>query len=211
MVLREMVDRSDGVAFICNSAILPLAKEDIVLSNLTWESLVNCTQHIEKRLKNAEDESTYIRFQSPSNLETEFVLPHSGAVRGMLIPEGVVVIAGGGYHGKSTLLNALKVGKMDHIPGHYCEFVVCRTNTVSVRAEEGRMVQGIDITPFISELPVFAKVDPALFVTNHASGSTSMAGIIFFFFLFFCITVIYLQIYDIQFKLIATTICNLVL
>ena len=49
-------------------------------------------------------------FQSPPNMSVEFTLPHRGKIVGMGIPVGVVLIVGGGFHGKSTLLRALEVG-----------------------------------------------------------------------------------------------------
>ena len=48
-----------------------------------------------------------IPFEAPPSLEVELATPHSGRVRGMGIPEGVTLIVGGGFHGKSTLLEAL--------------------------------------------------------------------------------------------------------
>ena len=36
---------------------------------------------------------------------------------GMGIRSGVTLIVGGGFHGKTTLLNALEVGVYNHIPG----------------------------------------------------------------------------------------------
>ena len=56
-------------------------------------------------------------FQSPANLERTFHLPHRGTISGMGIPTGVTMIAGGGFYGKSTLLDALSVGCYNHISG----------------------------------------------------------------------------------------------
>ena len=47
-----------------------------------------------------------------------------GKVTGMGIPEGITVIVGGGYHGKSTLLKALEQGVYNHICGDGREYVV---------------------------------------------------------------------------------------
>ena len=35
---------------------------------------------------------------------------------------------------------------------------------------------GVDISPFIDNLPPAAKIDPSFFSTNSSSGSTSMAA-----------------------------------
>lgn len=172
--LREQLLSSIGVAFVPNGSILPLAKSNSLIAEATWKSLSAQVQAIDKDA--AGYESAYVPFTSPPSLEAEFALPHRGVVRGMLVPAGVVVIAGGGYHGKSTLLTALKQGVFDHLPGHGCELVICRPRAHAIRSEEGRFVGGVDISKFISELPAFAQIDPANFATNHASGSTSMAA-----------------------------------
>ena len=56
-------------------------------------------------------------FQSPESLQVTLFLPHRGAVTGMGIPQGITLIAGGGYHGKSTLLQALERGVYNHVDG----------------------------------------------------------------------------------------------
>ena len=50
-----------------------------------------------------------VPFSAPASLAAEFTLPNRGAVRGMGVPRGVTVIVGGGFHGKSTLLQAVEV------------------------------------------------------------------------------------------------------
>lgn len=57
------------------------------------------------------------------------------------------------FAGKSTLLRALAVGVYDKAPGDGREFAVTDPNAVTVRAEDGRSVSGVDISPFISALP----------------------------------------------------------
>jgi predicted ABC-class ATPase len=51
-----------------------------------------------------------VPFKSPPALEVELQLPNAGAVRGMGIRKGITLIVGGGYNGKSTLLQALEKG-----------------------------------------------------------------------------------------------------
>jgi predicted ABC-class ATPase len=92
----------------------------------------------------------------------------------MGIPEGVTLIVGGGYHGKSTLLNALELGIYNHIPGDGRELVVTVPGTTKIRAADGRSIAKTDISPFIDNLP-FAK-DTRAFSTENASGSTSQAA-----------------------------------
>jgi len=115
-----------------------------------------------------------IPFESPESMRVEINLPNSGKVTGMGIPEGVSLIVGGGYHGKSTLLRAIQLGVYNHIPGDGRELVVTIDNAVKVRAEDGRRIEKVDISPFIKNLP-FGK-DTVDFSTDDASGSTSQAA-----------------------------------
>ena len=112
---------------------------------------------------------------APETLAQTVQLPHAGAVRGTAIPAGVTVIAGGGYHGKSTLLNAISRGIYPHIPGDGRELVATVPEAMAVRAADGRAVTGVDLRPFISHLPG-RDADPAQFTTTNASGSTSQAA-----------------------------------
>lgn len=115
-----------------------------------------------------------VPFQSPPELAVELSLPNKGLVRGMGIPEGVTLIVGGGYHGKTTLLRAVERGVYDHVPGDGREYVVTRPDAVKIRAEDGRRVARVDISPFINNLP-FGK-ETGAFSTEDASGSTSQAA-----------------------------------
>lgn len=112
---------------------------------------------------------------APETLAQTVYLPHAGAVRGTAIPAGVTVIAGGGYHGKSTLLNAIARGIYPHIPGDGRELVATVPEAMAVRAADGRAVTSVDLRPFISHLPG-RDADPAQFTTANASGSTSQAA-----------------------------------
>jgi len=115
-----------------------------------------------------------VPFTSPPELRVAVELPNRGRVAGMGIPEGVTLIAGGGFHGKSTLLAALAWGVYDHARGDGRELVVTRPDAVTIRAEDGRAVAGVDISTMINDLPGDrSTVD---FSTPNASGSTSQAA-----------------------------------
>src|SRR5215210_3002401 len=58
-----------------------------------------------------------VPFESPEEYRVEVDLPNGGTISGMGVPEGVTLVAGGGFHGKSTLLSALSWGVYDHVPG----------------------------------------------------------------------------------------------
>jgi predicted ABC-class ATPase len=117
-----------------------------------------------------------VLFQSPDTLAVELSRPHGEPIRGMGVPRGVTVIVGGGYHGKSTVLQALAHGVYDHAPGDGRERCVTLAEAVSIRAEDGRPVSGVDLRPFIADLP--GGRDTARFYTADASGSTSQAAAI---------------------------------
>ncbi len=115
-----------------------------------------------------------VPFQSPPSLAVTLQTPNAGPVEGMGIPEGVVLIVGGGFHGKSTLLRSLMVGVYNHGFGDGRERVVLVENGVKIRAEDGRSVRGVDLSPFINNLPGGKSTTD--FSTNNASGSTSQAA-----------------------------------
>ena len=119
-----------------------------------------------------------VAFESPESLRVTFELPNlvDGVrqVSGLGIPKGVTLIVGGGYHGKSTLLRAVERGVYPHIPGDGREYVVTTRDAVKVRAEDGRRVERVDISSFISNLP-YGRSTTA-FSSDDASGSTSQAA-----------------------------------
>ncbi len=115
-----------------------------------------------------------VPFQSPETLRVEFTCPNRGLITGMGIPVGITLIVGGGYHGKSTLLRAIELGVYNHIPDDGRELVVTHPTAVKIRAEDGRSVQSVDISPFINQLPQGRSTSQ--FSTTNASGSTSQAA-----------------------------------
>ncbi|WP_372678934.1 P-loop domain-containing protein [Desulfosarcina sp.] len=115
-------------------------------------------------------------FRAPEAAAVVLDFPNAGKLRGLGIRKGVTVVIGGGFHGKSTLLNAVGRGIYPHIAGDGRERVVASKQAMMVCAEDGRSVQGIDISSFVSTLP--EKADPRAFFTKNASGSTSEAAAI---------------------------------
>ena len=115
-----------------------------------------------------------VPFESPVEYRVEVELPNGGFISGMGVPEGVTLVAGGGFHGKSTLLSALSWGVYDHVPGDGRELVVARGDAVKIRAEDGRSVSGVDISAMIGDLPGGRSTKN--FSTPNASGSTSQAA-----------------------------------
>ncbi len=94
-------------------------------------------------------------------------------VEGMGIKRGVTVITGGGYSGKSTVLDAISACIYNHVMGDGRELCITDETAVSIAAEDGRCVKNLNISPFIKWLPCGDTRD---FSTDHASGSTSQAA-----------------------------------
>lgn len=149
--IREVLEERKLVAFCANGSILP--RKSGVSS---------------QPLKDA------IEFQSPESMEISIDLPFGNSIRGMGIPEGVTLIIGGGYHGKSTLLQALEQGVYNHVKGDGREYVITRADALKLRAEDGRAVSHLDLSLFIHDLP--NGKDTHCFSTEDASGSTSQAA-----------------------------------
>lgn len=121
-------------------------------------------------------EKGVVPFKAPEELSVKVVLPNAGEVRGMGLRKGVNVLIGSGFHGKSTLLNALAKGIYPHIPGDGREQVITHGKALYVSSEEGRSIKGVDISAFIPELP--GEADPQFLSTDNASSSTSEAAAI---------------------------------
>ena len=149
--IRKQLKDKKLIAFIANNSTLPR------------ESGIS-----QKPLKDGK------KFISPKELEVEFNTPNRGLIKGMGIPEGITLIVGGGYHGKSTLLKALELGVYNHIEGDGREFVITDNTALKVRAEDGRAITKTDISLFINNLP--NGKDTKKFYTENASGSTSQAA-----------------------------------
>lgn len=122
----------------------------------------------EKPMRNA------VPLVSPESLKVTLTLPNRGQITGMGIPKGITLFVGGGYHGKSTILQALQNGVYNHIGGDGRELVITDASACKLRAEDGRSIANVDISPFISNLP--SGRDTAHFSTEDASGSTSQAA-----------------------------------
>ncbi len=117
-----------------------------------------------------------VPFESPESLRVTLPTRHHGEVHGMGVPRGITLVTGGGFHGKTTLLEALQAGIYPHVPGDGREWVVTDPRAVKVRSEDGRAVTSVDISAFVRHLP--GERSPARFTTEDASGSTSLAAAI---------------------------------
>jgi predicted ABC-class ATPase len=149
--LREQLNANNLVAFVANGAVLPrlAGNSDLPMKDAT-------------------------PFTSPESLQVTLKTPNGGDITGMGIPKGITLIVGGGFHGKSTLLNAIERSVYNHIPGDGREGVVVSHAAVKIKAEDGRCVHSLNLTNYINHLPMGK--DTASFSTQDASGSTSQAA-----------------------------------
>ncbi|AYO07731.1 P-loop domain-containing protein [Vibrio parahaemolyticus] len=149
--LREQLEAHNLVAFVANGSVLPRIAG-------------NC----DLPMKEA------VEFTAPESLQVTLHAPNKGYITGLGIPKGITLIVGGGFHGKSTLLNAIERSIYDHIPSDGREYIVTDQKAMKIRAEDGRCVHHLNLSNYINHLPMGK--DTADFSTQDASGSTSQAA-----------------------------------
>ncbi|MCG7490746.1 ABC-ATPase domain-containing protein [Vibrio sp. Of14-4] len=149
--MRDELDKLGLIAFIGNGSILPRIAGN---SDLPMQDAKP--------------------FTAPSSMEVDIITPNKGKVTGLGIKKGITLIVGGGFHGKSTLLNAIERSIYNHIPGDGREYIVTNRNTNKIRAEDGRCVHSLNLSNYINCLPMGR--DTSDFSTQDASGSTSQAA-----------------------------------
>ncbi|KGX90674.1 ABC transporter ATPase [Pontibacillus halophilus JSM 076056 = DSM 19796] len=152
VAIRQAMKENGWMTFVADGSILP---RESGISN--------------RPMKNA------VPFESPEENRVSIPIPHrEEPLTGMALKKGIVLIVGGGYHGKSTLLKAIERGVYHHSKGDGREYVMTDPTAVKVRAEDGRQVTRVDISPFINHLP--HGEDTNQFSSDNASGSTSQAA-----------------------------------
>ncbi len=151
--IRQWLEKEGYIAFIADNSVLPR------------ESSIS-----EKPLKKA------VPFKTPETMKTIITLPNGRKLSGFSIKKGITVIIGGGYHGKSTLLQSIMSGIYNHVRGDGREYVVSVKDIEYVKAENGRIINNVDISSFIDSAKLPEPMDTKNFYTLNASGSTSMAA-----------------------------------
>lgn len=150
LIIRKFLKDNDYQVFIANGSILPRQNG----SNIKKEDA--------------------IPFSSPKELEITIPLENENKIKGMAIRKGITIITGGGYSGKSTLLDSIELGIYNHIPGDGREYVITNIDSLKTNSEDGRIVQSVNIKPFFKY--VSGCSDLSVFSTLHASGSISQAS-----------------------------------
>ncbi|CAB9517628.1 ABC transporter ATPase [Seminavis robusta] len=179
--LRSRLEQLQAVAFIADGSILP-RKSGANNAPMASPPAVPCQAPSDSKMKQTlqVDLGSLRRFLLTAPSVAQDASSTMFEITGMVVPKGITLVAGGGYHGKSTILRAIAAGVYDKVPGDGREFCVTVPETTSIRAEDGRYVQNCNISAFISNLPtppgVKETVDTTHFSTNEASGSTSQAA-----------------------------------
>lgn len=150
LLIRKYLNNTNSQAFIANGSVLPR-------ENGTSLKKINA-----------------VEFISPKSLEVTIPLDDGKSITGMLIKNGIIIITGGGYSGKSTLLDAIELGIYNHIHGDGREYVITNINSLKTNSEDGRIVHSVNINPFFKY--VSGCDDLSDFSTLHASGSISQAS-----------------------------------
>jgi predicted ABC-class ATPase len=192
LVSRAWIDRSDADEAALRHFVDCVENQECVRAALADRGLVAFVGDgaILPRASGASEQPMeadhVLPFVSPEAFRVEIDVPRADAGmpgriwRGMGVPRGVVLLVGGGYHGKSTLLRAIERAVVSHVPGDGRETVVSDPRLVKIRAEDGRAVTGVDIQAFIDQLPPRPGEpddrDTRCFSTEDASGSTSQAA-----------------------------------
>ena len=148
--IRRYLKEQGAVCFIANGSIIP-------------------------RIENSDTPNEQaVRFVSPKSVEVTIELDSNTSVTGMLLKQGITVVVGGAYSGKSTLLDAIEEGIYDHISGDGRELILTDRSAIKANAEDGRPVNRLDLSPFFSCIP--PKSNSNDFTTVHSSGSVSQAA-----------------------------------
>ena len=150
--IRRYLKNKGYVSFIANGSVLP-----------------------RKGKTDYKDSKGAVPFTSPKSMQINIALPSGDNISGMAIPEGITLITGDAYHGKSTILEALKEGVYNHVLGDGREYVITNESAMTIQAEDGRSIKNTDISFFLRALPV-KSILPQSFSTDNASGSTSQAA-----------------------------------
>ncbi|WP_117233981.1 ABC-ATPase domain-containing protein [Vibrio maerlii] len=149
--LRGQLESNNLIAFVANGSVLP-----------------RIAGNVDVPMKDATP------FKAPESLQVTLHAPNKGYITGLGVPKGITLIVGGGFHGKSTLLNAIERSIYDHIPEDGREYIVANANSMKIKAEDGRSVHNLNLSNYINHLPMGR--DTSNFSTQDASGSTSQAA-----------------------------------
>jgi hypothetical protein len=172
--IRQLLPSKDAVAFIANGSIMP-RKSGISFAPMVSPPAIPFVAPEGSSMSQEiiVDMGKLCKYLRNSNVESKDETMVK--ISGMVIPKGITLIVGGGYHGKSTMLRTIMVGVYNKVLGDGRELCVTDSAAITVRAEDGRYVNNTNVSAFISNLPIIGS-DTTKFSTREASGSTSQAA-----------------------------------
>lgn len=147
--IRNYLDKFGYISFIGDGSILPREKGTIN-PNLTA-----------------------IPFKAPKEDKVKITFSDGTTIKGMVIKKGINIITGGGYSGKTTILETIQNGVYDHEIGDGREFCITDTKTTRVSAENSRYISNVNLEVFFKYIGTSRNVKH--FSTDSASGSVSQA------------------------------------
>jgi hypothetical protein len=188
--LRQQLAEFNAVAFCANGAILPRksgashlpmagAVPFVAPVSMTHTIHVEMGQWKQYLLAPVQTTNNTADDDAGDSLNSARTATTSVQVTGLIIPRGITLIVGGGYHGKSTLLRTVAAGIYNKVPGDGRELCVTTHDAVTIRAEDGRFLSNCNLSAFIANLPQgmnSSSIDTTTFSTGEASGSTSQAA-----------------------------------
>lgn len=148
--IREYLKKYGYISFIANGSILP------------------------RKDGSNKPNNNAIKFISPIENEIEIMFPDGSKMKGMGLKKGIIVITGGGYSGKSTLLEAIQFGIYDHEVDDGREFCITDESALKIVSEDGRYISNMNLSAFFKYIGSDNNIKN--FSTDHASGSVSQAA-----------------------------------
>lgn len=88
-------------------------------------------------------------FESPKTLLREYKLDEGSTIKGMALKEGITLITGYDFQGKTTLLEGIMAGVYNRVEGCGSEFLLTDKEAINIVAEKGRNINGLDMSSFI--------------------------------------------------------------
>jgi hypothetical protein len=176
--IREELPSMNAIAFLANGSIIPRKSGASYLPMASPPAIPLIApenSHMTREI--SIDVGCFFKYIKNVNIRKEQNGLNIVKIRGLVVPKGITLIVGGGYHGKSTMLRAIMTGVYNKHLGDGRELCVTDASAVSVRAEDGRYVpKPTNISAFISNLPFGNSDTTRYFSSNEASGSTSQAA-----------------------------------
>lgn len=176
--IREELPSMNAIAFLGNGSIIPRKSGESHLPMASPPAIpFVAPENSDMTRKISINVGIFFKYIKNPNIRKEPNGLNTVTIYGLVVPKGITLIVGGGYHGKSTMLRAIMTGVYNKHLGDGRELCVTDSSAVSVRAEDGRYVpKPTNISAFISNLPFGNNDTTRYFSTNEASGSTSQAA-----------------------------------